>query len=190
MKVLILGDRGSVDAMGVDLRAGAGRAAREAGCDVRTVILNGEEIEPCRGCFGCWVKTPGLCVITGDAVNELSRNLVRSDAVVVVSELTYGGFSFDTKAFLDRIIPIISPFFEIYRGQMHHKKRYAAFPCWVTVGYGESTEKERALFCELAERNALNMRPPKHFCLTAPSAGECPDALQELRRILTEEVRA
>lgn len=32
------------------------------------VDLSALKITPCVGCFGCWVKTPGRCVIRDDAV--------------------------------------------------------------------------------------------------------------------------
>ncbi len=189
MDVLILCDRESAGDAGFHLREQAEDAVRQAGCTVQTIVLNSDEIKPCLGCFSCWVKTPGLCIITNDDANRVSRAQMRADVVVILSKLTYGGFSADIKAFLDRCIPNISPFFETYHGEMHHKMRYEKFPYWIAVGYGESTEEERQTFRELAERNALNMRPPKQFCLTPQSAGDCPDARKELGRILSEEVR-
>ncbi len=190
MNVLILCDRESAGAVGFGLLERTEKVAKQAGCEVRTVVLNGDETKPCVGCFSCWVKTPGLCIITNDSVTGVSRELMNADAVVILSKLTYGGFSIDVKAFLDRFIPNISPFFEIYHGEMHHKVRYERFPYWIAMGYGESTEEERETFRELAERNALNMRPPNHFCLTPQNTDDCANALRELGRILTEEVSA
>lgn len=189
MNVLILCDRDSAGTAGFNLRGQVEKTAKEMGGIVQTVVLNSDEIKPCLGCFGCWVKTPGLCVITNDCANDVSRELMRADAVVILSKLTYGGFSSDVKAALDRCIPNISPFFEIYHGEMHHKMRYKSFPYWITIGYGDSTRDERELFRELTDRNALNMRPPKHFCITMPNADECSDALQVLGQILSEGVR-
>lgn len=189
MKVLILCDGESADAMGLNLREQAEEAVKRAGGEVVTVVASYDELEPCLGCFGCWVKTPGLCVITKDGANETSRELVNAHAVVILSRLTYGGFSADVKAALDRVIPNISPFFETYRGEMHHRRRYRKFPLWIAVGYGKSTEEERQLFRELTERNALNMRPKKHFCITIPNADECAKAFEVLERILSKEVR-
>jgi multimeric flavodoxin WrbA len=188
MKVLILCDRKSACHEGFNLRTQVEDALKQAGCETQTVELNSSTIRPCAGCFGCWVKTPGLCVITSDCANDLSRTLMRSDAIVILSELTYGGFSPDIKAFLDRSIPNILPFFEILHGEMHHKMRYDRFPCWIAVGYGDSTEDEREIFRELAERNALNLQPQKHFCLIVQNADVCPKAVRELGQIFTQEV--
>lgn len=188
MNVLILCDRESAGDAGFGLREQAEHVARQAACEVQTIVLNSDEIKPCLGCFSCWVKTPGLCIMTNDSANSVSREQMQADILVILSKLTYGGFSPDVKAFLDRCIPNISPFFEIYHGEMHHRLRYEKFPYWIAMGYGESTEEERQTFRELSERNALNMRPPKQFCLTVQSADDCPDALKALGRILSEEV--
>ena len=36
--------------------------------DIRLIDLSGLQITNCVGCFGCWTKTPGKCVIRDDAV--------------------------------------------------------------------------------------------------------------------------
>lgn len=188
MKVLILCDRKSADVAGYNLWAHVEEAIKEKGCEVQAAVVSADEVKPCLGCFGCWVKTPGLCVITNDCANSISQAEMQADALVILSELTYGGFSPDIKAFFDRSIPNISPRFKIHHNEMHHKMRYEKFPCWIVLGYGDSTEEEREIFRELAQRNALNMQPPKHFCLTAQSETEYSDAVRELGRILAEEV--
>lgn len=190
MKTLILCDRDSTGDVSSGLCGQVEKTIRQEGCEVQTVILSCDEVKPCLGCFGCWVRTPGLCVNTNDCANDISRRLMQADAVVILSKLTYGGFSPDIKAFLDRSIPNILPFFEVYHGQMHHKMRYERFPYWIAIGYGDSTEDERETFRELVERNALNLRPPKHFCLTIQNVDECPDALRALSKIFTEKVHA
>lgn len=189
MKILVLCDRNSAAIKGFALRAQMETTLKQAGHAVQTVVLNQDEMKPCLGCFGCWVKTPGLCIITDDCVTEISRIQVQSDAVVILSEIVYGGFSPDIKAFLDRDIPNISPSFAIYHGQMHHKMRYERFPDWIVLGYGDSTEEEREIFQALAGRNALNLRPPRHFCFTMQSADDCREAVMRLGRIFAGEVR-
>ena len=152
-----------------------------AGFNVQTVILNREELAPCVGCFGCWFKTPGRCVITSDAANDVASKEVNADAVVLLSQITYGGFSADIKAFLDRSIQNILPFFEIYKGEMHHPKRYERFPVLIAVGYGNVSDAEKQTFIRLADRNALNMRPTGYFSLCVQDSGEL---LKEAEAIL------
>lgn len=190
MKVLLLCDRESSNVNGCNLRELVQIALQSITSETRTVVLNSDEIHPCIGCFGCWIKTPGLCVIKTDCANSVSGLEIQSDAVVLLSRVTFGGYSADIKAFLDRSIPNISPFLEIYRGEMHHKVRYSRFPRWIAFGYGESTPRERQTFSELAERNALNMRPPKYDVFTACTTDEIFAAIQALTKSLSEEVRS
>ena len=86
------------------------------------LYLDDMKINPCLGCFNCWVKTPGKCIINDD--NELKNRLfIECDYIVLVSRILYGMYSPTFKVALDRIIPNISPFFQLVNGEMHHKKR-------------------------------------------------------------------
>ena len=188
MNALMLYDRGSVDYEGINLSNHVQRAVENAGGFVKGILLNSDEIKPCLGCFNCWIKTPGLCVITNDCANDISREEIRADAMVLLTNLTYGGYSCDTKAFLDRSIPNILPLFETYRGEVHHKMRYERFPNLITIGYGESTDAERKTFRKLVERNVLNLRSAKYLTLTIENNSELKTVMLELERFFKEEV--
>lgn len=189
MKILILCDRDSEQYYDQDLRSLVQKVVQETGSEVNTVVLNGDEIQPCKGCFQCWIKTPGLCTINTDCANEVSRLEIRSDAVILLSRITYGGYSYDIKSFLDRSIPNISPFFEIVKNEMRHKMRYERFPNVITIGYGACSQKEQQTFIGLTERNALNMRPPKHFVLIMKKPDEINEALGSLKNTLSTLVQ-
>ena len=189
MKALILCDKESSLFCGVDLRSHAQAAVIEAGSEAEIVDLDGDQIAPCLGCFQCWTKTPGLCIQTHDCANRVAGQEIQSDVVIFLSKITYGGYSYDIKAFLDRSIPNISPFFENVHGETHHKMRYERFPYMMTIGYGEYTARERETFIRLAERNARNMRPPKHFVYTARNADEVNETIRSLKNALLCEVR-
>ncbi|MCL2337042.1 MAG: flavodoxin family protein [Firmicutes bacterium] len=188
MKTLLLCDRESVRYDGLDLCAQTQTTVQKAGGQTQTIILNCQEIKPCRGCFHCWLKTPGLCVMTDDCANTVSRQEIQADAVILLSKITYGGYSGDVKAFLDRSIPNISPFFELVKGTMRHRRRYDRFPYLISIGYDARTPKEQQTFLTLAERNALNMRPPQYFAFTMQSSGEVEATMQALEDILRREV--
>jgi multimeric flavodoxin WrbA len=74
---------------------------RSKGWDVEAIMLKTLDISPCNGCFKCWIKTPGIC-ITNDVAREVSRKFVQSDLVVLLTPVTFGGYSSELKKALDR----------------------------------------------------------------------------------------
>jgi multimeric flavodoxin WrbA len=87
------------------------------------VISDKGDISPCAGCFGCWLKTPGQCVIK-DGYDKMGQLIHNADEIVVISKYTYGGFSSFVKNVMDRSIGYILPFFRLVKGEMHHKPRF------------------------------------------------------------------
>lgn len=129
--------------------------------NVTTLRLSELDIAPCLGCFGCWIKTPGECVID-DAGRDVTRSIVGSDLVVHLTPILFGGYSYELKKALDRNIPIISPFFRKVRGEVHHKKRYDRHPKVAVLGWSKRlTDDEDDVFETLVHRNAINMHIPK-----------------------------
>ena len=163
MKVLLLCDRESVSG---NLQETLQALLVNAGHVVTAMTLNREHLKPCVGCFGCWVKTPGQCVITDDDANSIAKMQMRADAVVLLSRIVYGGFSADIKSYLDRSVQNIAFDFEVYKGEMRHEMRYDRFPITIAVGYGDVSEAEQQSFTHLLQCNALNMRPAGLLALT------------------------
>jgi multimeric flavodoxin WrbA len=87
------------------------KGAREGGAEVENVFLARKEIKPCRGCFGCWLKTPGECVIKDDMA-ELLEKFAGSDIVVFATPLYVDNVTGIMKNFMDRLIPGGDPHFE------------------------------------------------------------------------------
>ncbi|MBO6205783.1 MAG: flavodoxin family protein [Lachnospiraceae bacterium] len=120
------------------------------------VISDDGRIKPCAGCFGCWVKNPGECVIR-DGYHRMGAMIHRSDEVVIMSRYTYGGVSSFVKNVLDRSISFVLPFFEIVDGEMHHKSRYPEEKTITFIFRGSGltdTEKRKAeTYAEAVCRN-------------------------------------
>jgi len=184
MKTLIVCDTESHHFDGLDIGSAVEASLRDAGGETELVTIDGDAMHPCLGCFYCWVKTPGMCRQTRDAANTVARSQIQCDAMVLVSRITYGGYSYDTKSFLDRSIQNLGAFFEIVDDTMRHSRRYERFPAVISLGYGAFTDKEAATFADLTRRNALNMRPPRHAVFTAHDAAETSRAV----RLITETV--
>ena len=103
------------------------RAFNAADAKVVTFPLRDMKLAHCLGCFGCWVKTPGLCV-EADAGRDIAKAIVRSDVTVLFTPVTFGGYSPELKKMVDRFIQLITPFFEMDHGEVHHPPRYAHLP--------------------------------------------------------------
>jgi ferredoxin len=146
---------------------------QKADWGVRTIVIPEMDISPCMGCFQCWVRTPGICVIN-DAGRSVAEAWMRSDVVVLVTPVTFGGYSADLKRAVDRTIPILSPYFMKIRGEVHHKPRYEKYPALVGIGVLPSRDDESAaLFSRIIERHATNAHSPWHQAFVLSGDQEC-----------------
>ena len=123
---------------------------------IKVIDLSALKIHNCVGCFGCWTKTPGRCVIRDDAVTVYPL-IAQSDHVIYVSRIKYGGYDTVMKTMLERAIPVQQAFIHLVDGECHHVQRAVAPKQAVIVGYGADSPEEQALFRRLVERNARNM---------------------------------
>lgn len=113
-------------------------------------------IKHCIGCFGCWTKTPGKCVLL-DGYEETGRDMGKCRELIIVSRCHYGSVSPFVKMIQDRAISYTHADFVIRKGEMHHKRRYKNIITLSSHLYGENIttiEKETAL--ELLKANAEN----------------------------------
>ena len=134
----------------------------ENGWDVDSLILRDMKIASCLGCFGCWIRTPGTCVIN-DEGRVIPDKFVNSDFVVMITPVTFGGYSSELKKALDRAIPIIQPFFRQVQGETHHVMRYEKYPNLLIIGsLPEKDEESEKTISELVNRNSINYDCQKH----------------------------
>ena len=106
-----------------------------------TVVSDAETIRPCTGCFGCWNRTPGKCVIR-DGYENMGELIHKADRVTVISRYTFGGFSGFVKNVFDRCLGYVLPQFEVVGGETHHKKRYEENKPFTFVFYGAALSEE------------------------------------------------
>ena len=150
---------GSVqDEMGA-ARETAAKFLRAKGFQVEVIKLKDQEIADCTGCFGCWTRTPGRCVIPDDGV-KVASEFSTSDLVVFLTPVTFGGYSYQLKKALDRSICSLLPFFHKVHGEVHHVRRYENVQRIVTIGLLPGRDEEvQKVFAVLVERNSFNMQP-------------------------------
>ena len=124
--------------------------------DVVSFDLSHMKIAPCVGCFGCWTRPPGKCVIRDDAVRVYLR-LAESDTAIYVSRVRYGGYDMVMKTMLERAIPVQQAFIRLLDGETHHVQRAVVPKKATIVAYGVRDREEEDLFRRLVVRNAKNM---------------------------------
>ncbi len=136
---------------------------KRMGWKVNSFTLREIRIAPCRGCFDCWLKTPGIC-ITNDAGRHTTSVAVCSDLWIFITPITFGGYSSELKKAIDRILPIFIPVFTKVDGEVHHRLRYEKHPTLIGVGrIVHEGEDYKNTFRKLIARNAINFRSPHHI---------------------------
>ena len=88
--------------------------------DWHYVDLSQLKIADCMGCFSCWVRTPGRCVIRDDAVGVYPL-IAHSDHVIYVSRLFCG--SYDVPMKTRRLFGYTTERRTIYSGRWRRKTR-------------------------------------------------------------------
>ena len=124
--------------------------------NIKLIDLSLMKIANCTGCFGCWTKTPGKCVIRDDAV-KIYPLIAASDVLLYVSRVKYGGYDTVMKTMLERAIPIQKAFIHLLNGETHHVQRSVAFKRASIIAYGNISNEEKELFKKLVARNVYNM---------------------------------
>jgi multimeric flavodoxin WrbA len=94
---------------------------KEAGAEVEILYTKKLKIEPCDGCFTCWLKTPGVCVLQDDMATILPK--LEAEILVFATPLYVDGMTGPMKTFLDRSVPLLQPFFELRNGHYRHPVR-------------------------------------------------------------------
>ena len=77
--------------------------------EIETVGIYKLDISPCRGCFACWNKTPGICCIRDDMA-ELLVKIREADVVIWSFPLYYFSLPGQLKNMMDRQLPLVLPF--------------------------------------------------------------------------------
>ena len=131
---------------------------KQKGFDTEMLELGAENLTFCKGCFGCWIKKPGECVIN-DQMAQINQSFMNSDLVIYLSPIVFGQFSANIKNAIDRRIPNILPFFETRPdGSTMHPPRYANYPQQIIIGYGDMvSDEDKQLFIDVTKKHRDNI---------------------------------
>jgi multimeric flavodoxin WrbA len=121
-----------------------------------TVISDNGAIHNCIGCFGCWLKTPGKCVLK-DNYDNMGELLSKCHELIIISRCIYGSYSPFIRNILDRSISFLLPYFTKINGETHHQNRYNNQFTFTSHFYGDDiTEAEQETAKALATANGIN----------------------------------
>lgn len=128
------------------------------GFETEMMEVGAENLTFCMGCFGCWIKKPGECVIN-DMMTQINRSVMNSDVVIYISPIIFGQFSANIKNTVDRSIPNMLPFFETRPdGSTMHPPRYDTYPRLIIIGYGDSvSDEDKQLFIDVTKKHRRNI---------------------------------
>lgn len=92
-------------------------------CFVEELQVNRLSVKPCLGCFSCWNKTPGECVIKDDMKGVIDK-LLWADITIWSFPLYYFNVPGGLKTLIDRQLPMVLPFMVSDAESGSHPQRY------------------------------------------------------------------
>jgi multimeric flavodoxin WrbA len=151
--------------------------------DIEIFWLKDIKILPCAGSFNCWLRTPGICMIKNDEGSNILKNLIQSDAFIIISPIVCGGYSSEMKKIIDRLAPLANPFFTKRNNKTQHIARYNKLFRFAVFGLMENGKEIDAgqIFKNLVDRNAVNFIRSVHSTEIIVS--------NETKNIVEEKVR-
>ncbi len=139
----------------------------------------------CIGCFGCWVKTPGVCS-SQDESCEMRRAVIHSDFTLWAAPLRMGFPSALLKMALDKSIPLIHPYIVVDKGEAHHRPRYDRYPRLGLLLEPEADTDpiDLEIISDIFSRTAINMKSRLEFSRTTDST------IEEIANLILEKPRS
>ncbi|HSV42071.1 MAG TPA: NAD(P)H-dependent oxidoreductase [Methanomassiliicoccales archaeon] len=157
MRVLIIDGAAPDDADVKRLVEMVGQELQRMNVPFESVALREKNIAPCRGCYGCWIETPGQCHNQDDGP-DIIRSWMVSDMVILVGNVTFGCYPSLLKNMLDRMIGILHPYYVAKRSSVEHLARYEFNPSLLAVGVRtELNEQNDETFKRLVHQNAITL---------------------------------
>jgi multimeric flavodoxin WrbA len=178
MKAVILDGSRQGDASSEKILKILHDALEAGGWAAERLSLARMDIADCLGCFGCWLRTPGECLLKDDG-QKVAAAVIGSDLSIFFTPVTFGGYSAELKKGLDRLICLILPLFMKVSGEVHHQPRYEKYPRLMGVGVQRSPDREGGeIFSALLRRNAINLHAPG-FTVNLMAAGQDETSIRE-----------
>jgi multimeric flavodoxin WrbA len=97
---------------------------KAAGAEVSVFLTGAMTVNPCRGEYNCWFRTPGRC-FQEDDMQPLLAKLLDADVLVLGTPLYVDGMTGPLKMVVDRMIPLGDPKIEFREDHCRHPGRGA-----------------------------------------------------------------
>ena len=91
--------------------------------DIHEIDVNKLNLSPCLGCFACWNKTPGKCVLRDD-MSKVLEEILSADIVIWSFGLYFFNVPSKLKNLIDRQLPLSLPFMVKESESGGHPSRY------------------------------------------------------------------
>jgi multimeric flavodoxin WrbA len=95
---------------------------KEEGCEVELIFTCKLHVKSCLGDRACWTKTPGKCV-QDDDMSALLPKFQDADVIIFASPVYVDGMPGNLKNLIDRLIPLIEPYFVMRDEHCRHPPR-------------------------------------------------------------------
>ncbi len=144
--------------------------------------LRDMKILPCRSCGACAFKSPGKCIFKDD-MHEILHKLANSSAIIMLSPVTFGGYSSTLKKAVDKFAQMALPSYKVKNGHMVHPARYGS-KILIGIGVqGAASEDREKSFKRLVENNGLNMQS-EHKAIVLNSSVDTEKIKQDIDNLL------
>jgi multimeric flavodoxin WrbA len=167
------------------------KGAQEAGAETENIFLAEKEVKHCKGCFCCWLNTPGQCVIEDDMAEILSV-CEGANIFVLATPLYLDNISSMLKAFMDRTIVKSNPHFQKdANGECRHlKNTETPYPKLVMISNcGFSERSHFQVISHWIKRVALNMKTEVIGEFYAAQGSLLNTNAEEVRPIISEYLK-
>jgi multimeric flavodoxin WrbA len=150
--------------------------------EVIIFTLRDMNLKYCRGCWGCWVQTPGECVVKDDT-RKIRRQYINSDLVLFASPVFMGFTSALLKRAHDKLLALIHPYLELVDGEVHHLARYDKYPLMaLLLEKGEDVDEEDIkIISDIYRRDAINFKTS--FCFTKFTSDSVEEVSNEINSL-------
>jgi multimeric flavodoxin WrbA len=121
-------------------------------------------IKPCIGCWNCWVKTPGVCVLQDD-MHQILKHINHNDLLVFAAPFAMGFIHSLAKTVQERMIPLLLPYSELVMGEIHHTLRYGTSPelAFIYKAEPDTDDEDVQINKDIFDRFALNFSSTSVF---------------------------